>query len=456
MAENLLSDARVRTATRAKDGPYLPDGGGLRIRLGSPTTANPRGLRHVEFHFKLKVGDEWKHGAIHVGNIGEPFNDGMGVTRPFTLSDARAARDAARALVGKGIDPREARKLAEAEAVEQQRQRLVELETRRTVTQAFDEWHRLYLSAHRKDGGAAVRALFELHLLPPLGALPLESLRRAQITDVLDKLTAAGRRRTANMSLALLRQFVRWCAVRDWIARDPTLALSKASVGGKEKPRERVLSTMEIVELREKLSSLPERMRHAAWLILATGCRVSELAGARAADFDLRGNLWHLPETKNGTPHLVHLSAFALIHVNSLIELGKPSEFLLPGRFNDEDDLPINDKAITKMIGDRQRGVTIKGRSKASGALLLTRGKWTPHDLRRTMATRMREDLRVSSDVVERCLNHRPQGIAAVYQTGELMAERRAAFEAWGERLQELMSSERRNVVELRAPKRAR
>jgi hypothetical protein len=31
MAENKLTDARVRSATHARDGAYLSDGGGLRI-----------------------------------------------------------------------------------------------------------------------------------------------------------------------------------------------------------------------------------------------------------------------------------------------------------------------------------------------------------------------------------------------------------------------------------------
>ncbi len=61
----------------------------------------------------------------------------------------------------------------------------------------------------------------------------------------------------------------------------------------------------------------------------------------------------------------------------------------------------------------------------------------------------MREALGVSSDVVERCLNHAPQGIRAVYQRGELLAERQAAFEAWGAELERLMKLDRSNVAAL-------
>jgi integrase len=456
VAENLLSDARGRSATFERDGHYLPDGGGLRIRLLKPTASRAKGARLAEFHFKLKQSDgDYKNGALHLGTIGDNFTDATGTTRAFTLKDAREARDAARGLVSRGIDPREARRLADVEAAEAQRRRLAELDGRRTVRQAFERWHALYLQAHRKDGGEFVLALFDRHILPTIGDKPLAELQRRDVSELLDAITAQGIRRTANMALALLRQFVRWCAVRDWIERDPTLNLTKAAVGGKDRPRDRVLSALEIVELRDALpaSGLPERMQRALWVILAAGCRVGELSAAKVADFDLKGCTWLIPETKNGTEHLVHLSTFAADHITAMAALAKGSAYLLPGRSSDDDenDRPISEKVLTKLVGDRQRDTPLKGRTKASSTLLLARGKWTPHDLRRTMATRMRQDLRISSDVVERCLNHTPQGIVGVYQTGELLTERKEAFTAWGAELQRLMKLDRSNVVELAA-----
>ena len=453
MAENLLSDSRLRTATRDVDGVYLPDGGGLRFRLTEPSSKHPKGARLAEYHFKLKRPDgTYLSTSIHLGTIGDAFVDAGGKARAFTLKDARQARDAARELVGKGIDPREARRLAEADAAEEQRRRLAEIDGRRTVRQAFEQWHTLYLASHRKDGGDFVLSLFNRHVLPAIGDKPLAELQRRDVAAVLDVITAQGIRRTANMTLALLRQFVGWCAARDWIERDPTLSLSKSSVGGKDKPRQRVLSTTEIVKLRDALpaSGLPQRVQHAVWVLLATGCRVGELSVAALADVDLEAKTWIIPETKNGSEHLVHLSKFAIEHLTAMAKLAGKSSFLLPGRVGDDHaDRPIDQKALTKMIGDRQRDKPLKGRSTASGALLLARGKWTPHDLRRTMATRMRQDLRVSTDVVERCLNHTPQGIVGVYQTGELMAERQQAFEAWGLELERIMTMSADNVVEL-------
>lgn len=49
---------------------------------------------------------------------------------------------------------------------------------------------------------------------------------------------------------------------------------------------------------------------------------------------------------------------------------------------------------------------------------------WTPHDLRRTFSVRLHEALKVAPHVVEALLNHRAQGMAAIYNRSELFPER--------------------------------
>jgi integrase len=171
-------------------------------------------------------------------------------------------------------------------------------------------------------------------------------------------------------------------------------------------------------------------------VLLATGTRVGELSAARKGHLDLTAGTWFLPRTKNGDAHLVHLSPFACRHLQSLIDLSGDSIWLLPGR---DPKAAIDSKAISKAVADRQRKVPFKKRTGASEALSLSGGPWTPHDLRRSMATRMRA-LRISSDVIERCLNHRPSGIVAVYQRDDLIEERREAFALWGSELERISS----------------
>jgi integrase len=47
--------------------------------------------------------------------------------------------------------------------------------------------------------------------------------------------------------------------------------------------------------------------------------------------------------------------------------------------------------------------------------------------------------VRIPCDVMERCLNHAFVGMAAIYDTGDLLDERRAALTAWSEHLFAIM-----------------
>lgn len=190
-------------------------------------------------------------------------------------------------------------------------------------------------------------------------------------------------------------------------------------------------------------------MQAAIWLLLATGARVGELVKARWSEFDLDAGTWTIPaeRSKNGKPHLVHLSAFALDWLRRLRE-PSPGTLLFEGRKANE---PLSEKWIGKCLRDRQRATPLRGRSRKSGALVLAGGEWRMHDLRRTMASRM-GDLGIAPHVIEKCLNHALEGILRVYQHQEYLPERKAAFERWGQELARLAAGQAApaNVLVLR------
>ena len=66
----------------------------------------------------------------------------------------------------------------------------------------------------------------------------------------------------------------------------------------------------------------------------------------------------------------------------------------------------------------------------------------TPHDLRRTAATRMTGDLGITRFVVSRVLNHADSGVTSVYDRHSYLPEKRHALEAWGRRLEEILGLE--------------
>jgi hypothetical protein len=90
----------------------------------------------------------------------------------------------------------------------------------------------------------------------------------------------------------------------------------------------------------------------------------------------------------------------------------------------------------TDLVFAGERGV-FSGWSKSKHRLVADSGTagWTLHDLRRTAATRMGEDLGIQPHVIEACLNHisgHKAGVAGVYNLAAYASEKRAALVAWG------------------------
>jgi integrase len=151
-----------------------------------------------------------------------------------------------------------------------------------------------------------------------------------------------------------------------------------------------------------------------------------------------------LPETKNGRDHTIHLSAFALAQFKALADLKeagddqKPLPWVFP---NTAGDGPVCIKSFGKQLSDRQRPAErrMQHRSKRTESLMLSGGRWTAHDLRRTAATIM-AGLGVSGDVVDECLNHVIESrVRRTYIRNRRPEEQARAFDVLGSKLSTLL-----------------
>ena len=400
-----------------------------------------------------------------------------------TLEEASRRAAELRAAVADGIDPTVRAADARAAAARAAEATLIELAAaaraaadavaaagrRVTIRKLFEQWQRVELAPHtladgtrtgRKDGGKWVMKSFERRLFPKLGEVAAEDVRKPDLLEILDECKAGGQRRTANVLLADLRQMFRFAAEREIVPRNPLEGIKRASVGGKDVERDRVLSAD---ELRALVVALPAagmgpRSLAAVWLILATAVRVGEAMGARWEHVNLSARTWYLPDTKNERDHLIHLSGAALQQFAVLQGLrevtadGALSPWVFPATDNRNH---VDIKTFGKQLADRQRqpDARMSGRSKNTRALMLAGGKWTAHDLRRTAATLM-AGAGVSTDTIDECLNHKLQSkVARVYIKDRRLPEQARAFDALGARLQGIVTGQpaASNVVEIRA-----
>lgn len=446
-----LNDKAVRAAKIESGEKFLADGDGLYLRV------RPGEAKKMWFYRYTMGGTARK---VQLGAFPQ-----MGLAEARTIAGEMTGKRR------QGIDPiveREAGEAAaklEAEAVTRE---VAKAASRITVTALFERWAAVDLTRHR-DGGAYVKDQMNRHVLPVIGALVAEDVRKGHITEVTDKLLATGKERTAKVAFSQMRQMFRFAVDRDILEFDPTANIRKAKIGGKDTERDRVLSEVEIRELSGKIASarLIPTTEAAVWLALSTACRIGELLTARWSDVDLAAKVWKIHHTKNGKPHTVYLSDFSVsqfevIKAEATAKQeqdrkagrgGNELEFVFPDR---TDSKPVCVKTVSKQLADRQKepapgdeaAKPMSRRSSKVCALRLPGGQWRPHDLRRTAATMM-VALGVLPEVAERCLNHTEENkVKRIYQRHSYEAEMRQAWALLGGRL-ELLTSGADNVVML-------
>lgn len=429
MAAKKLTDTKIRNTKTATE-KVLSDGAGLYLRV-------------------RPSGKDWHFGYTFEG---KRQKQGLGSYPEVGLEQARTRAEESRAILADGLDPRTTKERLKLDRVATEAAKAA----RHTVKTLFEEWHRKEASK-RSDKGLEVRRAIEKDILPKLGNIYADEIRRGHIMAALDKVTERGSHRIANVLLQYLRQMFRHAALREIVGGDPTFGLNKKNVGGLESERDRFMPEDEIRELATKLpdSGLSYSAQASIWIMLSTCCRVGEVSRARWSDLDLRAGTWTIPaeHSKNGKEHLIHLSGFAIEHFKKLTGDQANKTWVLPSA---DGKNHLDTKTLQKQFRDRQTDIQLKGRSKQLGTLKLSGGRWTAHDLRRSGATLMGE-LGVRSDVIDRCLNHTNENkMMKVYQRQTLFPERQEAFQRLGERLALLARKDAGNVVALKVRKGAK
>jgi integrase len=163
-------------------------------------------------------------------------------------------------------------------------------------------------------------------------------------------------------------------------------------------------------------------------LLALTGQRREEVAQVTWDELDLASQSWTLPasRTKNGKPHIVHLSKEAIAVLMRRPRLGK-FVFSLSGT-----------KAFQGFSAAKRE---LDQLSQVTG--------WRLHDLRRTCVSGMAR-VGVAPHVADKVLNHQSgtiSGVAAVYQRHEFLVERKDALERWGTHVAGLLKHAERLVA---------
>ena len=364
-------------------------------------------------------------GRIH-GHHGPVVRITLGSCALMPLAEAR---DEARTLLlamRKGIDPREEKRIQEAQAVAARNT------TFAAVVAQWDKEHLSRLRSYRES-----RRIVEKHLLPRWKNRQISDIKRGDIAAVIRGLQSTPG--TAIRTLALCKNIFAWAASparpeHEQLPVDPSLTLKPAQFGLTHGKRDTALSLAMLRAIWSACGEIEE-----PWagdyikLLLLSGQRRAEIAGLKWAEVSFDESVILLPASrmKSKKAHEVPLSTAMVDILNRLYPQTSSSGYVF-GR-------SIDKSVITRMMTRFRRLVAER---LEEGAELQ---QWTIHDLRRACRSGMGA-AGVSVDVAERVLAHAMPNLIGTYDVHAYRSEKRRALEAWAQRLDGIVNP-RENVV---------
>jgi integrase len=371
---------------------------------------------------------------------GRPRRLTFGTYPRLSLAGAGVRLAEAKDLLAKGIDPG-SRAVTERDA-DRRAETVEEL-----VASYLDRYARA-----RKRSAFEDERILRKDVLSRWATRKAKDITRRDIVRLLNEIVDRGAPIQANRTLSILRRMFRFAVGQAILEISPCDQVEPPSA---ENERNRALGEEEIRLLWRALetASMEPNTRRILQLMLVTGQRRGEVLGLHAQEIDFEKRLWVLPadRAKNGREHLIPISATAL---RILAEAG-PNEagYLFPSKLTGK---PYRGQSIdhaTRYLFDpRPISKARKTSSQKTHAPPLSgiMERFTPHDLRRTVATRMRE-LGISRGDVKMVLNHVETDVTARYDRYDGLAEKRRALDLWAKRLEQIVTGEApvENVVEL-------
>jgi integrase len=368
----------------------LTDGEGL----GARVSAHGK----VRWQFRYKIDSQSKR--IDLGDY-----------PALSLLKARDAAKQCREWLAEGFDPKQKRSLKREQTL-----RPV------SIKEALEYWLVEYAEDNRANASKH-RSQFERHLYPYIGDLPLDQTETRHWIECFDRIRKgiAGKQKAAPVAAGYVlqnaKQALRFCRVRRYATSRVLDDLTISDVGNKQKKKDRVLSHQELIDVWVLVNSsrLMPYYSNLIKLLIIFGSRTQEIRLSKWNEWDFTEGLWTVPKSHSKTGD----------------KIVRPiPESLVPWLL----DLKANADMSDQILGDLKTPETVSQQGRNLWKKLGHEEKWTLHDLRRTLATRLNE-LSIAPHVVEQLLGHSLGGVMSIYNRSQYLPEKKAALDMWLDRL---------------------
>lgn len=300
----------------------------------------------------------------------------------MSLSQARQARDAAKAQLADGIDPNEAK----------QEDRRVRLEAK---AQTFEKIGAAFLNKQRVEGRSkATLDKTEYHLKlanRDFGRKPITEITAPLILKTLRKVEAKGNYETAHRLRARIGSVFRYAVASGLAQTDPTYALRDALIRPTRVHRAAITDSKALGQLMREIDGFDGQAttRIGLQLLAMLAQRPGEIRHAKWAEIDFANRVWAIPaeKMKMRRDHLVPLPDQAIALLDELRCMNGNGEYLFPSlrtwlRPMSENTL----NAALRRLGYAGDEMTAHGFRASFSTLANESGLWHPDAIERALA----------------------------------------------------------------------
>lgn len=357
-----------------------------------------------------------------------------GVSRRYTISGrltlakARKKAKAVQGLVAEGRDPVTEGRKKKAEATN-------------TLKAIAEE----YLRREERKGELRSlgerRRIFEKYLYPKLGSRQIDSIKRSEVSRLLDRIEDENGPVMADHVLALLRKLMNWHAGRGDDFRSP-IVRGMARTKPKERARERTLADHELRAVWKAAGAFCGPYGHLLRFLLLTAVRLREASKMTRGELSTDGTEWTVPAARHKAKRdfMVPLSQAAQEVLASVPRIGR-EEIV----FTTDGEASFSGFSKAKRAFD---GLVLEELRKVDPKAVAPE-RWTNHDLRRTARSLMSR-AGVPPRHAEMALGHTIAGVEGTYDRHSYAAEKRAAFEALAGQVERILNPQS-NVISMPA-----
>lgn len=304
---------------------------------------------------------------------------------------------------------------------------------------------------------AQERARFRLHVEPALGDKSVDKVTKADIDRLLHAMVhKAGMRAEPNRVFTSLKGFWSWAVDQRGYRTDNPMPGMKRPVRVEPSQERQKAGTVAVLDLLElsllwrlasalNSSTLPDLVR----CMVVVPLRREEWTRLRWSEFQQvvedgwRGWALKIPaeRMKGRRRAVVPLPSQVVAIIEQRRKLTGASEYVfsVPG-------------STRPFAGWRRAAETLR-------MMLGSPTKWTPHDIRRSVATALARDVSVDEGIIKRILQHSDDvllGVTAIYQKSRRLKEQAAALQSWCDLIEKTAAAERTSVVAIEGGERIR